>query len=64
MQKSSRCFHCLSVDLTYVPTVCSCCRVPEEASEKVADLIMDCLRHDPALRPTAKELVEILTTLE
>ena len=36
------------------------CRVPEEASEEVAELIMNCLRHDPTLRPSANDIVELL----
>lgn len=38
-------------------------RVPEEANEEVAEIIMNCLRHDPVARPTAAQLLELLSNI-
>ena len=39
------------------------CRVPEEASQGVVDLLYRCLDKDPTCRPSAREVVDILNRL-
>jgi serine/threonine protein kinase len=36
------------------------CRVPEECSQEVSDLIDACLQTDPHQRPTASEVLQLL----
>lgn len=40
--------------------VCGVNRVPDECSEAVADLISACMEADPASRPSAREIVDML----
>ena len=37
------------------------CRVPKEASEQVDDLISSCMAKHPQARPTAVELVKVVS---
>jgi serine/threonine protein kinase len=37
------------------------CRVPEECPQAVADLVAQCMDADPAARPSAKEVVSLLS---
>lgn len=39
-------------------------RVPEECPQEVTALMAACLQEDPAARPTARQLVELLTRLQ
>jgi hypothetical protein len=38
-----------------------CCRVPEECPQAVADLMAQCMDADPTARPSAKEVVSLLS---
>ncbi len=40
---------------------CVCLQVPQECPEGLADLINRCTAKDPTARPTAKEVVDVLT---
>ncbi|KAK9825465.1 hypothetical protein WJX81_005752 [Elliptochloris bilobata] len=40
------------------------CRVPEECPPTLEALMQRCLEYDPAARPSAKEIVEVLSTLQ
>lgn len=51
----------LSLDTRADAVVGRMCRVPEECSEAVADLIAACMEADPADRPSAREIVEMLS---
>lgn len=37
------------------------CRVPEECPQAVADLVAQCMDADPTARPSAKEVVSLLS---
>ena len=50
-------------DLHCDPSLHSCCRVPEECPEDVADLIAECLSETPLLRPSAREVIERLQVI-
>ena len=39
-------------------------RVPEDGPPALAALIKQCMEHEPAMRPTAEELVELLEGMQ
>lgn len=46
-----------AIDILWFKPLVAGCRVPEECPAAIAQLVSDCLKHDPLQRPNARNVV-------